>query len=815
MAPVESLHIHHTMGDETAAGWGDLFAAAAGQQAKVKTSGETLSQPFLCDSDRSSLKEKRAHSAHYKVQGGRIKKRKKNKRAGRVNLDSRRQDDLRRVMIESRVEALPPKWPEWLRLGSSLLIGSGMGKSPSCSSWSAGNMKLAADGGEVEPTSLTKLWICKNCNMSPMHHSALVDFSNDSTNRAASLLFQMFVLIRDVRCCCGCAADLGENGTFSLTKGWGKFSLQQQWGYSRTARDISRRLVSLFSSAETTLPPGERSIVEEKCALLLNAAERWYGRAKGCVKMYHVGTKSLKDESFRKIKELGTNSQRVSSLEAFEEAVRLRNACDAVYYRVYYIQVTGGIPVSYLSNYGPAFIPHPTTYFGTPYLSWDVKVGQACMVNFLQSVLPNIQDETSQRRDSAGAPQIDLIRTVLIRHGISPCIFPLSAGQPGKSDTRKINRSVDVAVNSNEHPLSFLHCNRFMETVLLFWKSGWTDLQQVLSQQMHALSRRQYQTQDHKDYDRFHARHETPAPFSLMEWRDSSRDLLCNLYAYAALSHGTVTQIKSVLDNENIVHGVVEIGAGTGYVARSFKDSGLQVVAMDIAPAASNLVMNEYHGATPPFIAVDKGDVNALNQYYSHESSSKVSNSALLLCYPPPQSSMARDALRIHMSWGGRCVIHIGEFCGLTGCIEFENLLIGNFKCVARIPCLEWGTDAADVTIWIRKETLNPHKLTTSSSEPRTHFLIPCSNCKEAASRRCRLVRSLAYCSATCYQRHEFARNVHFAMNMIPMGYLPEFTNDDHFDSIAAFGTSSALSTSKRKKRNRNKGKYHNQDAEV
>lgn len=802
------------MGDGAASGWGELFAAAAGQQAKVRTSEETLSQPFHCDSDHSSLQEKRAHSSHNKVQGERIKKkRKKNKRGGRVSLDSRRQDDLRRVMIESRMEALPPKWPGWLRLGSSLLIGSDMGESPSCSSWSAGDMTegdttelLTDGGGKMEQSSLKKSWICKNCNMSPMHHAALVNFSNDSTSRATPLLFQMFALIRDVRCCCGCAADLGENGTFSLTKSWGEFSLHQQWGYSRTARDLSRRLVSLFSSVETTLPPGESDILEEKCALLLNAAERWYGKAEDCVKMYRAGTKSLKEESCSRIKETGTHAQHVASLETFEETVRLRNTCDAAYYRLYYIQVTGGIPVSYLSSYGIVFIPHPTTYFGTPYLSWDVKAGKACMVNFLQSVVPNIQDEASQRQDSAGALQIDLMRTVLIRHGIRPCIFPSSAGQQGKPDTRKINRSVDVVVNSNEHPLSFLHFNRFMETVLLFWKSGWTDLQEVLSKQMHALSRRQYQTQDHKDYNLFHARHETPAPAALMEWRDSSRDLLCNLYAYAALSHGTVTKIQSVLDNENIVQGIVEIGAGTGYVARSFIDSGLQLVAIDIAPAASNPVMNEYHGATPPFISVERGDVNALNQYYSHKSASKVSNSALLLCYPPPQSSMARDALHIHMSWGGRCVIHIGEFCGLTGCIEFENLLVGNFKCVARIPCLEWGTDAADVTIWIRKETLNPRKLTTSSSGARTHFLIPCSNCKEAASRRCRLVRSLAYCSARCYQRHEIARNVHFAMNMVPTGCSPEFTNDDHFDSIATFGTRSALCTSKRKKRNRKKG---------
>ena len=45
-------------------------------------------------------------------------------------------------------------------------------------------------------------------------------------------------------------------------------------------------------------------------------------------------------------------------------------------------------------------------------------------------------------------------------------------------------------------------------------------------------------------------------------------------------------------------------------------------------------------------------------------------------------------------------LIHIGEFKGLTGSSPFEHYLLRYFYCTDRWPCLTWGTDAAEVTVW-------------------------------------------------------------------------------------------------------------------
>ena len=86
---------------------------------------------------------------------------------------------------------------------------------------------------------------------------------------------------------------------------------------------------------------------------------------------------------------------------------------------------------------------------------------------------------------------------------------------------------------------------------------------------------------------------------------------------------------------------VVEIGAGLGYWAQTLKNSGVDVRPFDIHPpnpAAKEA--NEYHGfLSQVFVGqMGKGGPKALAGF-----GSKV---ALLLCYPPPGSSMASDCLK-------------------------------------------------------------------------------------------------------------------------------------------------------------------------
>ena len=156
------------------------------------------------------------------------------------------------------------------------------------------------------------------------------------------------------------------------------------------------------------------------------------------------------------------------------------------------------------------------------------------------------------------------------------------------------------------------------------------------------------------------------------------------------------------MKNAGISGGIIEIGAGTGYVASLLKDAGINTVAWDIRPPGSTK-SNEYHGSTPEFCNVAKGDPSDLRLRFP--SLKAEADEALLLCYPPPESPMAKEALEAYLAGGGKCLIHIGEFSGLTGSTAFEDLLVRHFYCVDRIPCLAWGTDASMVTVWLRNST--------------------------------------------------------------------------------------------------------------
>ena len=84
--------------------------------------------------------------------------------------------------------------------------------------------------------------------------------------------------------------------------------------------------------------------------------------------------------------------------------------------------------------------------------------------------------------------------------------------------------------------LSYLHRNRTVETTRLF--SKWMKSNRAKDEMLTELNK---PINDHGL-----SRHETPAPAILSEWRDSCRDMLCNLYAYATLSSGTANESNTV-----------------------------------------------------------------------------------------------------------------------------------------------------------------------------------------------------------------------------------------------------------------------------
>lgn len=381
--------------------------------------------------------------------------------------------------------------------------------------------------------------------------------------------------------------------------------------------------------------------------------------------------------------------------------IRLIMACDALYLRLYYLQISGAI-----KNENSDHLPHPTDFFGIPYLTMA-------------------SDSESSFAEVCGEARLD--EEVAIRFGLESTM-------------------------KSRHPLAFLHRQRLIETHSLFKSSELSEEFQVkLNEPMkHKVSTLEY--------------HDTPAPSILAEWRDSCRDMLCNLYGYATLSGESLAELKTALQTYNI-QSVVELGAGTGYLAKVLVDHhGIAVDAFDIAPPAlSAKEMNEYHGQTAPFYLVQEGNVDILARRPDV-------NEAFLLCYPPPQMEFAHDALDIY---SGKCFVFVGEFAGLTGSASFENLLKKDFECILRRPCLTWGTDASSLTVWMKAET--------PLSSPS--LLLPCSKCGEReATRRCKLARHVVYCSETCFRGHKQTLNQYFLLGMIAVdsGAL-DFASPNHF----------------------------------
>jgi hypothetical protein len=359
------------------------------------------------------------------------------------------------------------------------------------------------------------------------------------------------------------------------------------------------------------------------------------------------------------------SAQRKRPNMTHDAVVRIIIDCDSIYYDLYYLEITSKPTRRH-------FVPHPSYYFGES-LEELSQAMQLCQNQSTQVCNPSLNDR-----------------------------FHLDCNA------------------AEEDPLTALHRARFLETLQLFNPSKKLGSRQDLREEFLRAARSQEGSK---------TIHETPAPLLLRDWRNSCRDFLTHLYAYATLPRTTVTRIQSFVDNQR----VVEVGAGTGYLTKLLQDDGLSVDAFDVRPGQEN----EYHGSTPTFVAIQPGNA-------SRVVTKQKQPFVLLLCYAPPDSSMAYDTLRSFVKAGGERLVHVGEFRGLTGTREFEDLLQSRFTCVSEhIPCPTWSTDASSVTFW-----------TKSHRDDVQAILLPCVVCGKEAGKRFRLVRHLHYCNADCWNQH-------------------------------------------------------------
>lgn len=517
----------------------------------------------------------------------------------------------------------------------------------------------------------------------------------------------------------------------------------------RNIRNCSKIVIkdvqAISSSLKTTLRAVIESFEEQFSAALsyLPEEEATLLKAKAD-KVIHFGNEILNSEK-----------------PGFDDLVRLVIHCDGVYYRLYYLQLTNQLPICMVSSQ-LNFIPHPPAYFGLNGLTSDSTKDYAVANKFVSEIVDNVQQQNSGENN-----QVRLVESILER----TC---------GVSQIPSVEKDWALFTNK-DHPLSALRRYRFLETLSLFYQSGWWKSFDTQHETMKALSKTEWQQLEMDE-------EETPAPSILMEWRNSCRDLVCNLYAYATLSPTNLKAIEEFLEFQNITEGIVEYGAGTGYLAKVLNTNlNVGVRAYDVSPTGgassktdSAATVNEYHGQTPPFIPVYKGSADTFKQDLQCLSI-PAENVALLLCYPPPGSPMAYDILMEFLRCGGKCFIHIGEFHGLTGSGDFQSFLVENFQCEDRQPCLSWGTDAAEVSMWTVKDC---QQMLSSK-----RLLLPCSFCgKVEAKGRCRLLRYIVYCSEGCCRSHCPNMLLHLNMHMITLRKAKElyFNDKNHYSLLSS-----------------------------
>ena len=200
----------------------------------------------------------------------------------------------------------------------------------------------------------------------------------------------------------------------------------------------------------------------------------------------------------------------------------------------------------------------------------------------------------------------------------------------------------------------------------------------------------------------------------------------------------------------------VEVGAGTGYWASLMRAAGMDVVAVDSDPPGCARG-NEYHGDAAGWTEVVRGGTETPLRLRDEEGFPR----ALFLCYPPPNASVASEALDSLLEAGGRTVAVVGEWGGNTADAKFAHALSRSFRLARRRRLPQWGDTAHELTVWTRRDDVEDDENDENDEDDedakeRWPFGA-CSACGRgdpSSLRRCVYCRAATYCSAKCAERH-------------------------------------------------------------
>lgn len=241
-----------------------------------------------------------------------------------------------------------------------------------------------------------------------------------------------------------------------------------------------------------------------------------------------------------------------------------------------------------------------------------------------------------------------------------------------------------------------------------------------------------------------------PCAPATRQWRDACRAWPCYVYAFAAPTDAAVATLGEASDRW------VEVGAGTGYWASLMRAAGMDVVAVDSDPPGCARG-NEYHGDAAGWTEVVRGGTETPLRLRDEEGFPR----ALFLCYPPPNASVASEALDSLLEAGGRTVAVVGEWDGNTADAKFAHALSRSFRLARRRRLPQWGDTAHELTVWTRRDDVEDDENDENDEDDedakeRWPFGA-CSACGRgdpSSLRRCVYCRAATYCSAKCAERH-------------------------------------------------------------